>query len=396
MAGLLSNEINNTDKISTFVGECKRMGIPILPPDVNRSGLKFMPEAHADRDSEAAPRLSAIRYGLAAIKNVGQGAMELAIKEREVGGEFTSLEDFCKRLDSRVANRKILENLIRCGAFDFLGRERAELFACIDESMAAAAASQKDRASGQVSLFDDMPPPASKPTSHRVIPWTEHEKMSYEKELLGFYVTGHPLDAYAAVLSEGKYQTITSLNELPDRASFKIAGAIVQVDKKFTKKEGKPFAVVFLEDLTATLEVVLWNEVYTTVAEALALGRVIGVHGTLDRRDDSLRAVAQRAKLLKTTTTGHAQLPNESNGNGNGNGSREKESALVLSFSAAATSEELRQVQTVLASSPGTQPVRLMFCRADGGFVQMDANLRINLTPDLRDKLAPWLQPAVA
>jgi DNA polymerase-3 subunit alpha len=288
--------------------------------------------------------------------------------------------------------------LIRCGAFDFLGRERAELFACIDESMAAAAASQKDRASGQVSLFDDMPLPASKPTSHRVIPWTEHEKMSYEKELLGFYVTGHPLDAYAAVLREGKYQTITSLNELADRASFKIAGAIVQVDKKFTKKEGKPFAVVFLEDLTATLEVVLWNEVYTTVSDALVLGRVLAVTGTLDKRDDSLRAVAQRAKVL-STVIGQTRLPNESNEDGNGNGrghgygSAATESPLVLSFSSGATADELRQVQAVLASSPGSQPVRLMLCRADGGFVQMDANLRINLTPELRDKLAPWLQP---
>jgi DNA polymerase-3 subunit alpha len=398
MAGLLSNEINNTEKISTFVGECKRMGIPILPPDVNRSGLKFSPETWEGpqrpdgRGAEAPPTLNAIRYGLAAIKNVGQGAMELAIKEREAGGEFASLEDFCRRLDARVANRKILENLIRCGAFDFLGRERAELFACIDESMAAAAASQKDRASGQVSLFDDMPPPASKPASHRVIPWTEHEKMSYEKELLGFYVTGHPLDAYAAVLRDGKYQTITSLNELADRASFKIAGAIIQVDKKFTKKEGKPFAVVFLEDLTATLEVVLWNEVYATVAEALVLGRVLAVTGTLDKRDDSLRAVAQRAKVL-STVAGQTRLPNESNGhsNGHGNGSAATESPLVLSFSSGATSDELRQVQTILASSPGSQPVRLMLCRADGGFVQMDANLRINLTPELRDKLAPWL-----
>ena len=406
MAGLLSNEINNTDKISTFVGECKRMGIPILPPDVNRSGLKFTPEAYAvagigDPGLEKAPPpeagitdpgYNAIRYGLAAIKNVGQGAMELAIRERAAGGEFASLEDFCRRLDARVANRKILENLIRCGAFDFLGRERAELFACIDESMAAAAASQKDRASGQVSLFDEMPAPASKPTSQRAIPWTEHEKMSYEKELLGFYVTGHPLDAYAAVLQDGKYQTITSLNELADRASFKIAGAIVQVDKKFTKKEGKPFAVVFLEDLTATLEVVLWNEVYTTVADALVLGRVLAVTGTLDKRDDALRAVAQRAKVL-STVAGQTRLPNESNGrsNGHGNGSAAKESPLVLSFSTGATSDELRQVQAVLASSPGSQPVRLMLCRADGGFVQMDANLRITLTPELRDKLAPWL-----
>jgi DNA polymerase-3 subunit alpha len=408
MAGLLSNEINNTDKISTFVGECKRMGIPILPPDVNRSSLKFRPEAVNGIDdpgrgetpqvrpgstipaTTADPGYNAIRYGLAAIKNVGEGAMEIAIREREADGEFASLEDFCRRLDARVANKKILENLIRCGAFDFLGRERAELFACIDESMAAAASSQRDRASGQVSLFEDMPAPAPKPTSHRVIPWTEHEKMSYEKELLGFYVTGHPLDAFANILTEGKYQTVTSLNELPDRASFKIAGAIVQVDKKFTKKEGKPFAVVFLEDLTATLEVVLWNEVYTPVADRLVLGRVLAVHGTLDRRDDALRAVAQRAKIL-TTASSAVPAPNESNGNGNGNGHSEKEPPLVLSFSPATTGEELRQVQTILAGSPGTRAVRLKLSRADGGFVQMDANLRINLTAELRAKLGPWL-----
>src|SRR5438067_6084745 len=105
MGGLLSNEINNTDKISTFVGECKRMGIPILPPDVNRSALKFTPESQGE--------INAIRYGLAAIKNVGEGAMEIAIKERAAGGEFASLEDFCCRIDSRVAKKMILVNLIR-------------------------------------------------------------------------------------------------------------------------------------------------------------------------------------------------------------------------------------------------------------------------------------------
>ncbi|HEX7515837.1 MAG TPA: DNA polymerase III subunit alpha [Chthoniobacterales bacterium] len=395
MAGLLSNEINNTDKISTFVGECKRMGIPILPPDVNRSGLKFSPEMWQgpqrpddDRGTEAAPTLNAIRYGLAAIKNVGQGAMELAIREREARGEFTSLEDFCRRLDSRIANRKMLESLVKCGAFDFLGRERTELFACIDESLAAATESHKDRASGQVSLFDDMPPPASKPTIKRVLPWTEHEKMSYEKELLGFYVTGHPLDAYATLLSDGRYQTIASLNELPDRASFRIGGAIVQVDKKFTKKEGKPFAVVMLEDLTATLEVVLWNEVYVKVADSLVLGRVIAVQGTLDRRDDALRAVAQKAKVLTSATT-PSRSPNESNGNGRA----DSEAPLVLHFSPTASADEFRQVQAVLAASPGTRPVRLMFCRPDGESLQMEAgiNLRVEMTPELRAKLAPWL-----
>ena len=395
MAGLLSNEINNTDKISTFVGECKRMGVPILPPDVNRSGLKFSPEAWegpqrpADRGTEVAPTLNAIRYGLAAIKNVGQGAMESAIREREARGEFTSLEDFCRRVDSRIANRKILESLVKCGAFDFLGRERAELFACIDESLAAATESHKDRASGQVSLFDDLPPPSSKPSAMRVVPWTEHEKMSYEKELLGFYVTGHPLDAYAALLADGRYQTIASLNELPDRASFRIGGAIVQVDKKFTKKEGKPFAVVWLEDLSATLEVVLWNEVYVKVADALVLGRVIAVQGTLDRRDDALRAVAQKAKMLNPSDN-QLRSPNESNGNGRA----EETSPLVLYFSPAAGADEFRRVQSLLATSPGACPVRLVFCRAGGESLQMDAglDLRVTLGPDLREKLAPWLQ----
>jgi len=398
MAGLLSNEINNTDKISTFVGECKRMGIPILPPDVNRSGLKFTPEAvdpgaavsdRGSNDDRGAPTLNAIRYGLAAIKNVGQGAMELAIREREERGEFASLEDFCRRLDSRIANRKMLESLVKCGAFDFIGRDRAELFACIDDSLAAASATHKDRASGQVSLFDDMPPPASKPAITRVVPWTEHERMSYEKELLGFYVTGHPLDAYAGVLSDGSYQTIASLNELADRATFRIGGAIVQVDKKFTKKEGKPFAVVWLEDLSATLEVVLWNEVYVPVSEALTLGRVIAVRGTLDKRDDALRAVAQKVKVL-TPSAAPAHPPNESNGNR----VTLSETPLVLRFSPTASADEFRQVQAVLARSPGTRPVRLVFCRPDGELLQMDAgiNLRVEMTPELREMLGPWLQ----
>src|SRR5947199_1128966 len=178
MAGLLSNEINNTEKISIFVSECKRMGITILPPDVNRSGLKFVPEAvtavagrgeidaddgmdaPSDRGDKAEngghrpPRQgNAIRFGLAAIKNVGQGAMELAIRERERGGDFKSLEDFCSRLDSRIANRKMLESLVKCGAFDFLHRERAELFASIDDALASSAAAHRDRMAGQVSLF---------------------------------------------------------------------------------------------------------------------------------------------------------------------------------------------------------------------------------------------------
>ncbi|HZR79249.1 MAG TPA: DNA polymerase III subunit alpha, partial [Chthoniobacterales bacterium] len=226
MAGLLSNEINNTDKISVFVGECKRMGIAILPPDINKSALKFVPEGTADaRDNAETLPLpkNAIRYGLAAIKNVGEAAMQMSIEERVRAGEYTSLEDFCGRIGTRLANRKMLESLIKAGAFDFVGRDRAELFACIDESLSCAAAALRDRTVGQVSLFDEETHAAT--TRKRIVkPWGDHEKLSYEKELLGFYVSGHPLDAYAEVLAAKNYQSISSLGDLDDRAQFRIAG----------------------------------------------------------------------------------------------------------------------------------------------------------------------------
>ncbi len=376
--GLLSNEINNTDKISVFVGECKRMGITILPPDINRSALKFAPETHAGS--------MAIRYGLAGIKNVGEGAMESAIRERETGGDFVSLEDFCARLDSRVANRKMLESLVKAGAFDFLDRDRAELFGCIEESLAASAAVHRDRATGQVSLFDELPQVGQARRKKAVIPWSERERMTYEKELLGFYVTGHPLDAYASLFAAEEYQPISSLGELPDRAMFRIAGVIAQVDRKFTKKEGKPFAVVWLEDLTGTIEVVLWNEVFVKVSDALQVGAVIALKGTLDKRDDTVRATAQKAKVL-TTEKHEKTSPNEFS---------ESEERVRLRFSVGATPDELREVREILTSSPGPQRVQLMFGRSTGEVLCVDAGqeFRIALTPELEQKLSPWLSPA--
>jgi DNA polymerase-3 subunit alpha len=392
MAGLLSNEINNTEKISVFVGECKRMGISILPPDVNRSGLKFTPEetgtvilaVNEQEHAQDARATRAIRYGLAAIKHVGTGAMEAAIREREQRGDFSSLEDFCSRLDSRIANRKMLESLVKAGAFDFLGRERAELFSCIDDALTASAAAHRDRVAGQVSLFDEAAAPTTRKRS--ITPWSEHEKLSYEKELLGFYVSGHPLDAYVDLFAAKNYRTIASLGELDDRAPFKIAGALVQIDKKFTRREGKPFAVVWVEDLSGTLEVVLWNEVYMKVADALAPGRVVEIRGTLDKRDDTVRATAENV----TTPT-----PGKANGAAANEGSAStfQEPTVFLQFSSATTSNELREVREILASSPGRRPVQLLFVRATGNSLRVDAgaDFCVDLTRDLEERLSRWL-----
>jgi DNA polymerase-3 subunit alpha len=385
MAGLLSNEINNTDKIAVFVGECKRMGIPILPPDMNRSGLKFIPESLPN------DQRNAIRYGLAAIKNVGEGAMAVAIAERERGGDFSSLEDFCSRVDSRIANRKSIESLVKAGAFDFLGRPRDELFACIEETLLAASAAHRDRAVGQVSLFDELPSPAITRRVREYERWSERAKLAFEKELLGFYVTGHPLDDYAHLFASGKYQTISSLGELDDRASFTIAGAIAQVDRKFTKKEGKPFAVVFLEDLTGTIEVVLWNETYLPVANSLDLGTVLSIRGTIDRRDDTVRATAQKAKVLKPEGASSTQESNSGHENSNGLSRSPVNPQVVLRFGAGFAREELSTVREILASSPGTQPVALLLPTASGETVRIEAGERVALTPALESRLARWL-----
>jgi len=376
MAGLLSNEINNTDKISVFVGECKRMGIPILPPDINKSALKFIPEGHEGK--------MAIRYGLAAIKNVGEAAMQRSIEERERAGEYTALEDFCGRIGTRIANRKMLESLIKAGAFDFVGRDRAELFACIDESLSCAAAALRDRTVGQVLLFDDETHAAT--TRKRVVTaWSDHEKLSYEKELLGFYVSGHPLDAYGDVFARKDYQPISSLGDLEDRSQFKMAGAIVQLEKKFTRKEGKPFAVVWVEDRTGALEVVVWNDVFITVSELLVPGRVVEILGTIDTRGDSLRATAQKIRVPSANKTNGAS-------NGNGGSMPVDEPAVLLQFSPATTSEELHEVHELLASSPGQRRVQLLFDRPNGPLrVDAGAELRVDLTRDLEQKLTRWL-----
>jgi DNA polymerase III subunit alpha len=329
--------------------------------------------------------LEAIRYGLAAIKNVGESAMQISIEERERAGEYTSLEDFCGRIGTRIANRKMLESLIKAGAFDFLGRDRAELFACIDESLASAAAAHRDRTVGQVSLFDEETHAAT--TRRRVVtPWSDHEKLSYEKELLGFYVSGHPLDAYVDLFAAKHYQPISSLGDLEDRSQFRIAGAISQVEKKFTRREGKPFAVIWLEDRTGALEIVVWNDVFVAVSELLEPGRVVEVRGTIDTRGDSLRATAQKLRV---------PTPSKSNGASNGDteGNVSDQPAVLLQFSPATTSEELREVRELLASSPGQRRVQLLFDQPNGERLQVEAgaDLRVNLTRDLEQKLVRWL-----
>lgn len=339
MAAVMSNEVSNTEKIAIFVAECQRMKIKILPPDVNRSQLKFEPEDVVDEDG------AGIRYGLAGIKNIGEGAMEEVIKERAKAGTYASMEDFCNRL-GRTANKKVLENLIRCGAFDFIGQDRAEIFARIESTLAAAAGVQRDRESGQVSLFDMMAMPVAAPKLEQVsyVPWTKEEKLAFEKELLGFYVTGHPLESYRLIFE--KYTSIATLMETDDKATVTAVGALIEIERRFTKRDNKPFAIAKLEDLSGMIEIVIWNEVFTKATNVLQLNEVVSVTGRLDRGDDTFRIVANDIKSVKLT---EAQRPVR----------------LVFELQKH-TQSDLMRVRESVIKYPGVRPLELEFRAGDG------------------------------
>jgi DNA polymerase-3 subunit alpha len=290
MAALLTHDASTTDRIAEVIGECSRMGIKILAPDVNSSSLQFTPEA---RDQGVA-----IRFGLASIKNVGAAAMRCVIEERDRGGPFQSLEDFCARLDSQSVNRKILESLVKCGAFDCFRKSRAQLFADLDYAMSSAAALQRDRARGQGGLFErlDAVRRTARPAAE---PWPRNEMLAYERELLGFYLTGHPLEAFAGHFENPKIIPIAAAQKIEEPSTVRLAGIVCSVEKKFTRKEGRPFAVIVLEDFSGQIELTAWDDVYAEHQRLLVPGAVIAISARLTRREEGVRAIASKLSALK-------------------------------------------------------------------------------------------------
>jgi DNA polymerase-3 subunit alpha len=379
LAGLLSNEINNTDKIGVFVAECHRMGIEILPPDLNKSKLRFAPE-------QLPSGAFAVRYGLAAIKNVGEGAMAQAIADREAKGPFASLEDFSNRLDSKSVNKRILENLVKAGALDWTGESRASMFARLEQVVASASSAQKDRASGQVSLFDTMDFAAAAPPSTATAvafeEWTKDERLAHEKELLGFYVTGHPLDKFRGVLDSDKYLKLGLLDEIEvsnPRDRFPFAGMIRTLESKVTKS-GKPFGVMVVEDFTGSAEVVMWGESFVPARDAgtLVPGKVIKFKAAIqvDDRTESRRLTGSELSELKPRAT-----------------SATKGAVELTLWTARHSERDLTEIRETLAANPGKVPVFLHFQNSAGrrATVELGAAYHVKRTDLLEKALGRWI-----
>jgi len=269
MAALMTSEVGNQDKIVRFISECREKNIVVLPPDINESRVSFTVAG------------GQIRFGLAAIKGVGQAAIESILEAR---GEkpFTELFAFCERVDLRRVNRRVIEALIKCGAFDSTGVPRSRMASALDDALERGARFQRERDEGQTNLFDIMGGTDDQVTIHwpNVPEWRETLRLGYEKESLGFYITGHPLTRYEKEI-HGLTDTNTELiKELPDKTSVRLGGVIVKVQPKMTKK-GDRMAFVTVEDLAGLVEVIVFPDAFKACRDYLEPDTTVLISGEL-------------------------------------------------------------------------------------------------------------------
>jgi DNA polymerase-3 subunit alpha len=298
MAALLTSETSKPDSVVKYIGECREMGIRVEPPDVQISGAQFTP--HLSESGQA------IRFGLAAVKNVGGNAIDSILKARqEAGGRFKSFWEFCEKVDLRVMNSRVIQSLIKSGALDSLGL-RGRLYAAVDKAMERAQKAQKDAAQGQTGLFGlfDEGPGRGRNGAHsddlpNAPDWEESERLANEKEVLGFFVSGHPLDKYAEKIRNltGVISVAEALErKVPERRwsrdtdpadEILIAGIVHGLRVQKTKREGKLYAQGTLEDATGKMELVCFPRDYERLCEQLKIEAPVLVRGTLTGDDDS-------------------------------------------------------------------------------------------------------------
>ena len=289
MAAVLTADAGDTDSIATFVAECSRLNIPVLPPDVNESGTDFTVVLGKDR----ADGVDAIRFGLTSIKNFGEGISQEILRARDEGGPFTSLSDFLCRISARTLNRKSLESLIKCGALDSLG-DRGTLLLHIELLLSfhrdATQATQQD------SLFGSMSAPTLVlPSEAEAV--SLGEKLIWEKELLGIYVSGHPLDAFAETMSKAK-RTVASVLSDPTPGLPVILPVLVEEVRTILTKKGEKMAFVRFADKTESIEAVIFTKLYKDHADLLVPGTCLLIKATISGRNGETSLSIENMKAL--------------------------------------------------------------------------------------------------
>ena len=369
LAANMTNDMADTAKLGVLTDEARSLGIEVLPPDVNESQVLFAPA----RDG------SVIRFGLAAIKGVGGIAVKEIIKARETGEPFADLFDLCDRCDTRTVNRKVLEALIKSGACDSLAGTRAGQFLVIDRALAKASSQARDRESGQTSLFGafEESSKSMQDTVPDIAEWEREDILAAEKELLGFYVSGHPLDPYRELLGQYCLHDSETVKALESRKVTRVGGLITAVQRGISRRTNKPYAIATVEDLNGSFQVLCMNENYDKYQGLLEVNKTALIIGEANNSENTPKIFPQEIIALeeapaKFTGQVHFRLNSHELG-----------------------PEKMDHIHGLATSHPGRCPLYLCFKQQDGRlvFIETSEQLFVRPSEQLRNEVNEMLGP---
>lgn len=357
LCAMLTNDMGDTAKVAILIDEARELHVEVLPPDVNESRIVFAPAREG----------TVIRFGLAAIKGVGEIAVRSILEAREKGGKFTSLNDLCERVDTRTVNRKALEGLIKSGACDTFGETRATLFSRIDHALSRASSIAQDRQSGQGNLFGLLgDSTTSAPEAAIPLPeWPENQRLAAEKELLGIYVTGHPIKPFLPLIEKYCTANTATLAELPNRSMVRLGGLVSATQQGFSKKSGKPYAITTLEDMSGTVQVLCMNENFDKFRSLLVDGTPLLVTGEVNNSEDKAKIFPQDIMLLEETPR------------------RFTKQVQVRLDAGKLSGPLLMELRNIVVSHAGRIPLILCIKHSSGAWGIIETNEKYNVTPTL-------------
>jgi DNA polymerase III subunit alpha len=385
MAALLTFEMGSTDKMVEYIEECRRMGLRVLPPDVNVSDTDFTP-VYGEKEKGAKTSTSSvesgkgrekegtIRFGMCAVKGVGEKAIDGVIQERTKAGKFSGIYDFCERIDTRVVQRSTIEALIKCGAFSSISAKRAPLLAVFERAFEMGQQAQNDKRSGQMNIFGGESSTLAASRTSETLPDIEElssqELLKFEKDLLGFYITSHPLTEHQAALE--RYSTATTREALTmsEGVEVTIGGMICRCDRKIAKSgrsEGKPWAIIGIEDLEGRIECMCYAESYAEIIarypEAMKMESIVFIRGKIDRKRENPQLIVNEIlpiaeAMPKLTTT-----------------------VLLRLDEARHSIEQLRKIKPVIEGHKGNLPLFAQTETVEGQKVSLRLPKEMNVRP---------------
>jgi DNA polymerase-3 subunit alpha len=367
MAALLTSVADDKDKMAVYLNECRRMGIQVLPPDVNESAANFTPVG------------TDIRFGLTAVRNVGHNVVDGIVAAREAHGKAVNFHGFLDQVPLVVCNKRVIESLIKAGAFESMGHSRRALMTVYEGAVDGVLDLKRNEANGQDDLFGELAD--TDPVLTGSVPdlpdWDKRTKLAFEREMLGLYVSDHPLQGLEHILAAERDMGIGELlaDDGPRESTVTIAGMITNITRKTTRR-GDIWAVITVEDLEASIEVLLFPKAYEMVSTVLATDTVVKIKGRVKVEDDVVSLSASELSLPDITDT--------------------RSEPVVISLSAARCTPQLvQQLRDVLAAHPGPTEVRLRLRSADKTTVmKLDERLRVSPSPPLMADLKALLGPS--